>query len=95
MGCFDDLGKSLIYQGMIEASKDKNGEPDKWKGKRQTAYTDVRIKRSTGKGTKPPTRTSSYKFISGPDKSIWPFGNPSNQDAGHSGRKTKQNRGPK
>ena len=66
-----------------------------FKRKRQTAYTDVRIKRSTGKGTKPPTRTSSYKFISGPDKSIWPFGNPSNQDTGHSGRKTKQNRGPK
>ena len=31
MGFFDDLGKSLTYQGMIEASKDKNGKPDKWK----------------------------------------------------------------
>ena len=31
MGFFDDLGKSITYQGMIEASKDKNGKPDKWK----------------------------------------------------------------
>ena len=31
MGFFDDLRKNAAYQGMIEASKDKNGKPDKWK----------------------------------------------------------------
>ena len=31
MGFFDDLSKRVAYQGMIEASKDKTGKPDKWK----------------------------------------------------------------
>lgn len=31
MGFYDDLSNSVAYQGMIEASKDKNGKPDKWK----------------------------------------------------------------
>ena len=31
MGFLDDLGKSLSFQAMIEASKDKNGKPDPWK----------------------------------------------------------------
>ena len=31
MGFFDDLGKSMTYQAMIKASKDKNGKPDRWK----------------------------------------------------------------
>ena len=31
MGFLDDLGNSLSFQAMIEASKDKSGKPDPWK----------------------------------------------------------------